>query len=117
MDALFYLFPISYLDLYLLQNANENILILLVLRGLGLMSEPGSSVSIVSGYGLDDRVIEVRSSVEAKGFFLQPLCPYRLWGPPSLLFKGYRGSFPRAKARPESDTDHSSPSSAEVVNE
>jgi hypothetical protein len=32
--------------------------------------EPGSSVSIVSGYGLDDRTIEVRSPVEAKGFFL-----------------------------------------------
>jgi hypothetical protein len=32
--------------------------------------EPGSSVSIVSGYGLDDRAIEVRSPAEAKGFFL-----------------------------------------------
>jgi hypothetical protein len=32
--------------------------------------EPGSSVSIVSGYGLDDRAIEVRSLAEAKGFFL-----------------------------------------------
>jgi hypothetical protein len=35
-----------------------------------LQGEPGSSVSIVSGYGLDDRAIEVRSSAEAKGFFL-----------------------------------------------
>jgi hypothetical protein len=32
--------------------------------------EPGSSVSTVSGYGLDDRAIEVRSPAEAKGFFL-----------------------------------------------
>jgi hypothetical protein len=33
--------------------------------------ERGSSVSIVvSGYGLDDRVIEVRSRAEEKGFFL-----------------------------------------------
>jgi hypothetical protein len=32
-------------------------------------SEPGSSGSIVSDYGLDNRVIEVRSSEEAKGFF------------------------------------------------
>jgi hypothetical protein len=32
--------------------------------------ETGSSVSIVSGYGLDDRAIEVRSPAEAKGFFL-----------------------------------------------
>jgi hypothetical protein len=30
--------------------------------------EPGSSV--VSGYRLDDRVIEVQSPAEAKGFFL-----------------------------------------------
>jgi hypothetical protein len=32
--------------------------------------EPCNSVSIVSGYGLDDRAIEVRSPAEAKGFFL-----------------------------------------------
>jgi hypothetical protein len=32
--------------------------------------EPGSSVSIVSDYGLDDWAIEVRSPAEAKGFFL-----------------------------------------------
>jgi hypothetical protein len=32
--------------------------------------ELGSSVSIVSGYGLDDRVIDVRSPAEARGFFL-----------------------------------------------
>jgi hypothetical protein len=31
-------------------------------------SEPGSSVSIVSGYGLDDRAIEVQSPAEAKFF-------------------------------------------------
>jgi hypothetical protein len=37
---------------------------------VSIVSEPGSSVSIVSGYGLDDRAIEVRSPVEAKGFFL-----------------------------------------------
>jgi uncharacterized membrane protein len=30
----------------------------------------GSSVSIVSDCGLDDRAIEVRSPAEAKGFFL-----------------------------------------------
>jgi hypothetical protein len=32
------------------------------------MEEPGSSVSIVSGYGIDDRSIEVRSLAEAKDF-------------------------------------------------
>jgi hypothetical protein len=32
--------------------------------------EPGSSVSLVSDYGLDDRAIGVRSPAEAKGFVL-----------------------------------------------
>jgi hypothetical protein len=32
--------------------------------------EPGSSVSIVSGYGQDDRAIGIRSPAEAKGFLL-----------------------------------------------
>jgi hypothetical protein len=31
----------------------------------------------------------------SKGFFLYPLCPDRLWGPPSLLSNGYRGPFSR----------------------
>jgi hypothetical protein len=31
--------------------------------------EPGSSVSIVSDYGLNDLVIEVRFPAEAKGFY------------------------------------------------
>jgi hypothetical protein len=35
-----------------------------------ILGEPDSSVSIVSGYRLDDRTIEVRSPAEAKGFFL-----------------------------------------------
>jgi hypothetical protein len=34
------------------------------------MQEPGSSVSIVYGYGLHDQAIEVRSPAEATGFFL-----------------------------------------------
>jgi hypothetical protein len=40
-------------------------------------TEPGSSVSIVSGYGLDDRAIEVRSPAEATEF-LKPLFPDRV---------------------------------------
>jgi hypothetical protein len=35
-----------------------------------ILHEPGSSVSIVSGYGLDDRAIGVRSPTEAERIFL-----------------------------------------------
>jgi hypothetical protein len=37
---------------------------------INIYGEPRSSGSIVSGYGLDDRAIEVRSPAEAGGFFL-----------------------------------------------
>jgi hypothetical protein len=53
---------------------------------------------IVSCYGMDERAIGVRSPAEAKGIFLQPLCPDRLWSPPSLLYNGYRGLFIRGNA-------------------
>jgi len=38
-------------------------------------------------------------------------CPHRPWGPPSLLYKGYR-VVPGGKERPGRDADHSPPSSA-----
>jgi hypothetical protein len=75
------------------------------------------TVSIVPGYGLDDRAIEVRSPAEAKdvssNFCVQTgsrahsaFCPVGTWDP-----------FPGTKARPGRDADHSPPSSAEVKNE
>jgi hypothetical protein len=60
----------------------------------------------VSGYGLDARVIEVRSQAGAEDFSCS-LCSDRLWGPPSLLSNGYRGSFSRVKVRPGRDADYS----------
>jgi hypothetical protein len=67
-----------------------------------------------SDYELDDR-----GSIpgRGKGFLFQPLYPERLWGPPSLLFNGYRGPFFGGKARPGRDADHSPPSSAELKKE
>jgi hypothetical protein len=42
-------------------------------------------------------------------------CPDRPWGPPSLLYNGYR-VFPGGKVRRGRDADPSNPSSAEVKN-
>ena len=42
--------------------------------------------------------------------------PDRPWGPPSLLYKGYR-VFPGCKVRPERPADHSPPSSGAVMEE
>jgi hypothetical protein len=47
----------TYVPLYIL---------LILLYSIYITLEPGSSGSIVSGYGLDDRAIEVRSLAEAK---------------------------------------------------
>jgi hypothetical protein len=43
-------------------------------------------------------------------------CPDRPWGPPNLLYNGYR-VFPGGKMRPGRAVDHSPPSSAEVIEE
>jgi hypothetical protein len=80
------------------------------------MTSRDSSVSIVSGYGLDDRVIEVLSSTEVKKFYCS-LCVQTGSGthPASctmgtVLFSG-------AKARPGCNADHPPVSIAEVENE
>jgi hypothetical protein len=79
--------------------------------------EPGSSGSIVSGYGLDDREIEVRSPAEAKGFSSSLCVQTGSEAHPASCTMCTGGPFPGGKARPGRDADHSPPSSAEVVNE
>jgi hypothetical protein len=65
----------------------------------------GISVSIVSGYRLDDWAIEVRSSAEAKRILHLAYVSRPGLGPPSLLSNGYRGPFPGGKARPGRDAE------------
>jgi hypothetical protein len=83
----------------------------------GNRSTPGISVSIVSGYGLDDRVIEVRSPAEAKQFSSSLCVQTSSVAHAASCTMGTGGPFPGAKARPGHDADHSPPSSAEVDNE
>jgi hypothetical protein len=77
----------------------------------------GSSGSIVSGYGLDDRAIEVRFPAWTRDFS-SDLCVQTSSGAhPASCPMGTRGPFSGGKARPGRDADHSPPYSAEVVNE
>jgi hypothetical protein len=77
----------------------------------------GGSVNIVSGYGLNNRAIEVRSPSGAKDFF-SGLCVQTGSGAhPASCTMGTGCPFPGGKARPGRDADHSPPSSAEFDNE
>jgi hypothetical protein len=77
----------------------------------------GSSVSIASGYGLDDREIEVRSPAGTRVLSCN-LCVQTGFGAhPASCTMATGGPFHGGKARPGRDADHSPPSSAEVVNE
>jgi hypothetical protein len=67
----------------------------------------------VSDYGLD-RVIEVRSPVEAKNFISNLCVQNGSSAHPASCLLGTERPFPGAKARPGRDDDHSPPSSAEV---
>jgi hypothetical protein len=77
----------------------------------------GSSVSIVSDYGLDDRAIEVRSPAEAKDFSSSLCAQTNSEAHPASCPIGTGGPFPGGKAWHGRDADHSPPSSAEVKNE
>ena len=69
------------------------------------MRGPGSILGIATGFGAGrtgDRI-----SVGGRDF------PHRPWGPPSLLYNGYR-AFPEGKERSGRDADPSPPSGAAV---
>jgi hypothetical protein len=75
-----------------------------------------SSGNTVSDYGAGRP--GDRGSIPSRGkwFFLRPLCPDRLWGPPPSFPMGTGGPFPGVKrGRGVTLTTHP-PSSAEVVN-
>jgi hypothetical protein len=63
--------------------------------------ERGSVVGIATRYGLDGPGIESRWKGE-----IVRTCPDRPWGPPSLLYNGYR-VFTGGKERPGRDADSS----------
>jgi hypothetical protein len=70
------------------------------------------AVGIATGYGLDDLGVGVQVPVEAR-ILISPRRPDRLWGPPNLLSKGYRGSFLGGK-RQKHEADHSPPATTKV---
>ena len=69
-----------------------------------------SSVDIATGYGLDG------PGSNPGGCEIFRTCPEQPWGPPSLLYNGYR-VFPGGKERPGRDADPSPPSIAVVMKE
>jgi hypothetical protein len=82
-----------------------------------ILSEPSSSVIIVSAYGLYDRAIEVRSLVEVKDFSSNLCVQTGCGAHPASCTVGIGGPFPGAKERPGRNVDHSPPSSVKVKNE
>jgi hypothetical protein len=82
-----------------------------------LFSELDSSVSVVSGYGLDDRAIEVRFPAEASYFSSNLFVQTGFGAHPASCIMGTGGPFPGTNARPGRDADHSPPSCADVENE
>jgi hypothetical protein len=81
-----------------------------------MCGEPGSSVSLVSGYELNDRKIEIRSLAEARGFSPSIYVQTVSGAHPDSCTICTMARFPGGKARPRRDADHSPPSTAEAEN-
>jgi hypothetical protein len=86
--------------------ANLLLLLLLLLLTTINISVPGSSVGIATVYGLD-------GPGSNSGGARFSACPDWPWGPPSLLYNGYR-VFPGVKILLGRAVDHSLPSNAAV---
>jgi hypothetical protein len=71
----------------------------------------------MSDYGLDDRTIGVRSPAGAKDISSNLSVQTGSEAHPASCTMGTGGSFPRGKARPGREADHSPQSTAEVKNE
>jgi hypothetical protein len=105
-------------DIFILVECNINInLFPISHRFCQVKCEPGSSGSIMSGYGLDDRAIEARSPAEATDFSSSLSVQTGSGAHPASCTMGTGRPFPGAKTRPGRDADHSPLSSAEVENE
>ena len=72
--------------------------------------EPGSTVGIATGLRAGRSGDRIPMGEDFSGR------PDRSWGPPSLLYNGYR-VFLGGRMRPGRAADHSPPSSAEVLEE
>ena len=95
---------LSVVKLFTVVRLKPEISAVLYLRWCG----PGSSVGIATGYGLDGP-----GSISGGGEIFRT-CPNRLWGPPNLLYNGYR-VFLGGKERPGREADPSPLSSALVM--
>jgi hypothetical protein len=69
----------------------EIIIIIIIIIIIKVKWEPGYLSGTELGYGW---MIGGSSPGKVWGFFFSPPCLDRLWGPPTLLSKGYQGFFP-----------------------
>jgi hypothetical protein len=116
----------SYLKVAALVKQNIMTLVAVLTRYKHLWAKPNThqSKQYQAGFYTTERLAtgwttgrSSRSPAEAKGFFLQPLCPDRSGAHPASCTMGTGSPFAGGKERPGRDANHSPPSSAEVENE